>query len=174
MKYALFVIVLLAFQLKVSGQTTELPTTKLEEFQNKNGSLILKEYVDVAGTRTLNVQVVKMTLLPEKKQTASGILMSWGTTAIGIFQQTGQAYLDADEVDTVIKNIEAMLKMVEAPMPRDYTELQLSTKAGLKLTLFPSKTTWSIALERQGHRQFIYPEDLAKIHESLTTAKSKL
>jgi len=176
MKYVLFTIVVLAFQTGVVAQAVEpaTPKTKIEEFQSRNGSLILKEYIDVTGTRTLNIQVVKMTLQPDKKETISGVLISWGTTSIGIFQQSGQAYLDADEVDHVIKGIAAMLKMIAEPIPANYTELELSTRTGLKLTLFPSKTAWNIALERQGHRQYIYPEDLSKIQESLTTAKGKL
>ncbi|HMJ71406.1 MAG TPA: hypothetical protein VK508_21065 [Cyclobacteriaceae bacterium] len=176
MKHALFTIALLAIQLEVAGQLIDpgAPKTKIDEFQNRSGALILKEYIDVAGTRTVNIQVVKMTLMPEKKEAISGVLISWGSTSIGIFQQTGQAYLDADEIDSVIKGIDAMGKMIAGTIPNNYTELELSTRTGFKLTLFPSKTAWNIALECQGHRQYIYQEDLAKIQESLLSAKSKL
>jgi hypothetical protein len=176
MKYALITIALLAFQLEVSGQPVDpgTPKTKIGAFQNRNGALLLKEYIDVAGTRTLSIQVVKMTLLPEKKEGISGVLISWGTTAIGVFQQTGQAYLDVDEIDGVIKGIEEMLKMIGGAVPNNYTELELSTRVGFKLTSFPGKTAWNIALECQGHRQYIFQEDLEKIQESLVSAKSKL
>lgn len=100
--------------------------------------------------------------------------MSWGTTSIGIFQQTGQAYLDADEIDNVTKGIDTMLKMISGAIPENYTELELSTRTGLKLTSFPSKTAWNIALERSGHRQYIFADDLLRIQESLTKAKAQL
>lgn len=69
MKPLLFTLTLLAFT-EISAQVTDPGTgkTKIEEFQSRNGSLILKEYIDIATTRTLNVQVVKMTLLPEKDE----------------------------------------------------------------------------------------------------------
>jgi hypothetical protein len=175
MKPLLFTLTLLAFT-EISAQVTDPGTgkTKIEEFQSRNGSLILKEYIDIATTRTLNVQVVKMTLLPEKTNGISGVLMSWGTTSIGIFQQTGQAYLDADEIDNVTKGIDTMLKMISGAIPENYTELELSTRTGLKLTSFPSKTAWNIALERSGHRQYIFADDLLRIQESLTKAKAQL
>lgn len=176
MRYALFTIALLALQIEVAGQAADPAKlkTRIEEFQNRTSSLILKEYIDVATTRTLGVQVVKMTILPERKETMSGVLISFGSTTIGVYQETGRSYLDGDEIDTVVKSIESMLKMISGPVPQNYSELELSTKAGLKLTLFPSKTSWNIALERLGHRQYIFAEDLAKIQEALTMAKSKL
>ena len=176
MRYALFTIALLALQIEVAGQVIDpaAPKTNIEKFQSRTGALLLKEYIDVAETRTLTTQVVKMTLLTERKETMSGVLMSWGTTAIGVFQQTGQAYLDSDEIDDVIKGLDSMLKMISAAIPQNYTELELSTRSGLKLTLFPSKTAWNIALERSGHRQYLYAEDLSKIRESLSAAKGKL
>jgi len=175
MKYALFLIALLALQIEGAGQEIDPATrkTNIEKFQNKTSSLILKEYIDIAETRTLSIQVVKMSVLPEKKEAMSGVLISWGTTAIGVFQETGRAYLDADEIDDVIKGIDSMLKMISGTIPQNYTELELTTRSGLTLTLFPSKTAWNIALERLGHRQYIYTDDLSKIRDSLSAGKGK-
>jgi hypothetical protein len=100
--------------------------------------------------------------------------MSWGNSAIGVFQRTGQAWLDADEVDRMITSIDAMMKLIDGPVPQSYTEVELLTKTGLKLTLFPVKDVWNIFVERHGHRQYIDPDDLAKILTSLKTAKAKL
>lgn len=174
MKYLFSVIVLLAFQIELCAQAAEAPKSNLEKFQERTSSLVLKEYVDISYTRTLTIQVVKIAVLPDKKETASGVLISWGTTSIGVFQETGNAFLDGDEIDEVVKGIDAMLKMIGGTIPANYTELELTTRSSLKLTLFPSKTAWNIALEHVGHRQYIYTEDLAKIRESLVNAKSKL
>ena len=176
MKYVLLTTALLALQIEVAGQDIDpaSPKTNVEKFQNRTNSVILKEYIDVSETRTLSIQVVKMAVLPEKKDAISGVLISWGTTAIGVFQQTGQAYLDADELDGVIKGIDSMLKMISEAIPQNYTELELTTRTSLKLTAFPSKTAWNIALERLGHRQYIYTDDLFKIREALSAAKGKL
>jgi hypothetical protein len=102
------------------------------------------------------------------------VVISWGTNLVGIHQETGRAHLDTDEIDGVIKSMDSMLKMMTEPMSPNYMELEFSTKAGLKLTLFPTKNAWNIAMERQGHRQFIFAEDLGKIQESLTAAKAKM
>lgn len=175
MKYIFPLLLLLAAQIQASAQTEQdPPKSNIEKFQNRTSSLLLKEYVDISYTRTLTIQVIKMSLMPDKKESMSGVLISWGTTSIGVFQETGHAYLDGDEIDDVIKGIDAMLKMVGGTIPQNYTELELSTRSDLKLTLFPSKTAWNIALERLGHRQYIFAEDLSKIRESLTNAKGKL
>jgi hypothetical protein len=175
MKYTLFAIAFLSLQIEATAQTTDqAQTTNVEKFQSRTSSLVLKEYIDISQTRTMTIQVVKVSVLSEKKESISGVLLSWGTTSIGVFQQTGQAYLDGDEIDRVVSGIDAMLKMHSGAIPPNYTELELSTKGGFKLTLFPSKTAWNIAMERLGHRQYIYAEDLLKISESLTTAKTKL
>lgn len=176
MRYSLFIIALVAFHMEVAAQAIDpaAPKTNIEKFENRNSSLILKEYIDVAYSKTLNIQVVKMALMPDKKEAMSAVLISWGTTSIGLFQETSRAYIDSDEIDEVIKGLDVMMKMSSGTIPANYTELELSTKSGLKLTLFPSKTVWNIAMERGGHRQYIYDEDLIKIRDGLVSAKGKI
>ena len=149
------------------------PATKIEQFSERSGRLIQKEFIDIGVVKTVDVQVLRLTDLIDGT-TTSGVRLSYTAS-----NDVKTAFLDADEVDGLIKSI-AALKNAFTTQKATYTEIVFVSRGGFRAGAYfsPAGSKWTtfIRLERFDTRSsvFMATEDFDKLASLLETGKAQL
>jgi hypothetical protein len=157
-------------------QAAPTPTSKLQQFSSRAGTLIQKDFTPVGDFSGIKVEVLRINDLIGKLSIA-GVRLS---KTMGTSYSTDEkiAFLDADEVDGLLKSIDLLRTSVFTSSPANYSEVIFTARAGMEAGGYYSDARWKafIKLEKYDSRSsvFMQPEDLAKLGDMLVKVKDQL
>ena len=158
----------------------EPPRTKLEQFFAKDGSVILKTFANVGvvpGSLGGQVRVTAMELTDAATgHKERGITV--GVTEAGRLERDSTSYIDADEIDSLLKGIDYISKVGGSKMAFPQFEAIYTTRGSFGVTVFNSqKGTVDAAIE-SGHvykvRCFLDLTKLDSFKDLIARAKGML
>lgn len=176
----LVVIVFSASWAQEQGEQSKPPATKLEAFQARTGVVVIRGYTTVGWVRgtgsTVTVDAREFKDASNPKSRVAGISIS--VTEVGRLGRVNISFVDAEEIDSLLKGIEYITKI-----GRDVTSLQnfeadYRTKGDLSITVFndgTGKISAVIASGRIGQiKAFIELPQLEELRRLILAAKGKL
>lgn len=181
--YALFTIAAFVLCTNVSFGQAETKAKELdkeisnaEKFSDKAGTLMQKEFIDVGELKRCKIQIAKFTdLISDQKTSAVRFEYSYVSS---YSSDTKLALLDLDEVDALINSLKLVQEKVLPTVSTSYTEVSYRSRSGFQAGCFSKKDSWTIfmKLERFDGNSYVFlnKEDLPKLLEIVTQAKSKL
>lgn len=171
----LFVILLLITAAFTQDKVAPKEQSKLEQFSARSGSLLEKRFVPVGTIKSVKVEVLVLTdLLTNSK--ISGVRFSYDTGERYSTEKT--AFLDADEIDGLIKSIDYIKTKALPATPESYTEIVYSSRSGFTAGCYYSDSKWTafMKLERFDTKSFVSLDIVAldQLAGLLKDAKTKL
>ena len=178
MKY-LFITLLILLSLNSVAQikkTDDAPKSQLEVFSERAGSMIKKEYFDVGKVNHITFQVLKLTDILTNT-TVVGLRMEGQSS--GTYSTTKAAFIDADEVDGLIKALNYVnTTVLNHTPPENDIEYNFHTRSGFAAGIFNYRNKWMgyLKLVRfDNDSQFDFTsEDFEKVKDIIVEAKGKL
>ncbi|MFZ4400314.1 MAG: hypothetical protein ACOYO1_09785 [Bacteroidales bacterium] len=159
-----------------NAQTKEDIQSKAEEFAEKSGTLIQKEYIDIGSLKKCTIQLVHFTDLNSNSH-LSAIKFEYEIST-GSITDSKPSYIDIDEIDNLMKSIKIMQEKVNSYKPKNYTELYFHCRSGFESGCITENDNWKIYLilkKLDGERYvWITIADLALLYTYLEQAKDKL
>jgi hypothetical protein len=183
MKIYIFTLsVILAFAISVFGQVVAKPTpekeqSKIEAFSARSGSLMQRQFIKLGDLQGgVNIQIYRLTDLLSKT-TISGVRFEYEVKS-SYSTDTKIAVLDADEVDGLIKSIEALQTTIFPTTPDTYTEITYRSRGGFEAGAYFADAKWKtyLKLEKYDSKSIVFMriEDLTELLAILKQAKVKL
>ncbi|HKP36410.1 MAG TPA: hypothetical protein VJT71_06095 [Pyrinomonadaceae bacterium] len=158
------------------AQAPNREQSNIEKFSAKSGTLIQKQFVELGKIKTVTVELLVITDLVTNARVA-GVRMEYEAYS-SIGSDTKIAFLDADEVDGLIKSISLLKSKVLNTTPDNYTEVVFGSRGGFEAGAYFANGKWStfLKLERYDSRSSVSmkPEDFDHLLELLQQAKQKL
>ncbi|MEQ1645450.1 MAG: hypothetical protein ABL959_18515 [Pyrinomonadaceae bacterium] len=174
----------------VFGQVAQAdkPVSKIEQFSTRSGGLIEKRFIDVGSIKISRVTQgqVKIQSLIVTDLVANSVLsgVRFEYVVSEMFpsdrKTTKTAFLDADEVDGLIKSINFLKMNVFDTTKEDYTEVEYTSRAGFSAGAFFTlkEKKWSgflkLAKYDSDSSVFMDPRDFDRVLELVQLAKEKL
>jgi len=153
------------------------PKTKLEAFEAQTGAVLIKgigEVGSVSGMGSLEVGVREFTHAGTGRK-------EYGVTievkASGTFERKDTAFIDYDEIDSLLKGIDYISKIDKSVTPLPSFEAVYTTKGELRVITYSTKGKVQAAVQsgRIGAASaFISLDQLAKFRGLIADAKAKL
>jgi hypothetical protein len=185
-KFILVAVFLCCFQYtfsQVKKEIPEAPKSKLESFSENSGTMLKKEFFDVAIVKGVQFEVLKLTDMSNNSVEA-GLRIS-ATLGSGSYLSSYVAFLDKDEIDGFEKAIDYMLTNVStSSVPVNNIEYRYMSRSGFSATVYNGSGTWSskktwrlnLRLEKyiSASNAYLTAEELPKIKEAIAAAKLKL
>jgi len=113
------------------------PTTKLEAFQVRSGQVRVKNYSRLGTVNgiggTILVQVMEI-VDPQSQQKVQGLLIE--VAGSGRYDRPQRSFIDADEIDSLLKGIEYISKVDGKQTKLTNFEAAYESRGGLKVTAF--------------------------------------
>jgi hypothetical protein len=117
--------------------------TNLEEFSSRSGTLIQREFTRVGEFASpFRVDVVKVTDLMAKNS-LFGVRIS-GNVGTGAVRDI--AFLDADEIDHLIRAIDLLKSSAFSTTPDNFTDLVYRTRGGIAIGALYANKKWNAYL----------------------------
>jgi hypothetical protein len=189
MKYLKFLLFCtgLVFGISVFGQSTQIdrgnveiaPATRLETLESRSGTVIVKSFSEIGITPgvggSLIVAAVDVIDTEDKKR-ESGLMFQLLRT--GSDPRETRAYVDYDEIDSLLQNAESISKITENATRLPIFRARYTTRDGVSLFVF-NRPNGEISAEVElGHyvrdSVFFTLNDFAKIRQIIANAKLKL
>lgn len=150
--------------------------SKLANFSARSGALIEKSMGDVGVIRGLRIRTMRLTDLISGSK-VSGIRFEIDK-ATAYSSDTKIAFLDADEIDALLKSLEIIKTKILPTAPSSYTEVIFNARSGFSMGCYFSDGKWSlfIKLERYDKDSYFWPkpDELGHIVGYVTAAKGKI
>lgn len=126
---------------KVDSEGKQEPATKLEQFLSKKGRLYVKDFFEageVSGSYGQHVTVTSVNLYEPGKEKEKSRGLKIEVYEGGRLEKTHSSFLDIEEVESLSKAIEYMVKLIEnfKGTNREYTEVIFATKGGFKIGFY--------------------------------------
>lgn len=179
MKGLHFIVVATLVYSTVALSAQEGPSTKIEEFQSKHGSVIVKGYTVIgevsSSLGTVEVQTREIVNASSTNVKVAGLLLK--TTGSGRSARESRSFVDSDEIDGLIKGVDYLSRISKDVTKHASFEAEYTTKSGFSITVFNSadgELHLAIKAGRSGESVFIKMEDLSKLKQLLMDAKAKL
>ena len=158
------------------AQTKDNEQSKAELFSEKTGTLIQKEFVDIGTLKKCKIQVVHFTdLITNTEQSAIKFEYE---LASGTSTETKSTFLDADELDGLMKSVKIIQEKINSKKTTNYTEIYFRSRGGFETGCIQNEGVWTIYLILQkldGERYiWITIADLPMLYTFLEQAKEKL
>ena len=149
---------------------------KQNYFPKKTGTLIQKEFVDIGTLKKCKIQVVHFTdLITNTEQSAIKFEYE---LASGTSTETKSTFLDADELDGLMKSVKIIQEKINSKKTTNYTEIYFRSRGGFETGCIQNEGVWTIYLILQkldGERYiWITIADLPMLYTFLEQAKEKL
>jgi hypothetical protein len=170
---ALLAISAISFSQQISKAKDE---SNAEKFSARAGSLIQKEFIDIATLKKCLIQVAKFTdLIAGQKSSAIRFEFEYrGYNTV----DTKIAMLDEDEIDGLVKSIQLIIEKVLPSKATNYTEVNFLSRSGFSAGCFSKKDSWTtyLKLERYDSNSYVFMEkdDLTQLLSILNQAKTKM
>ena len=155
MKQIILLLTLIIFSLNTFAQE-EKPASKSKAilFQQKEGSLLKREFYDVEGKKVgVGFQALVVTdEITAEKIGALRIKTYYYSSALKN-SETFIGTLDSDELDACIKSLEYMSETIITQTPNTYTECEYKYRDGVSITVFSTSdnTKWQIAIQTKSY-----------------------
>ena len=160
---------------QAQSKPVEREESNIEKFTAKSGTLIEKRFDNVGKLKLMEVQVLTFTDLISNAK-ISGVRFEM-QTATRYSTDTKTAFLDQDEVDGLIKSINALKTKVFNTTKDAYTEVTFRSRSGFEAGCYFSDGKWTtyVKLERfdKNSQAFMKPEDFDELLSLLQLAKQK-
>lgn len=165
-------------QAQEATPTPPEPKTRLEAFQAKTGSVIIKGYTFIGSVHT---QSGSLRIIANEFRDAAS-----GSRAFGISINVKEAapperdnisYIDYDEIDSLVKGIDYVGKMNRSVISLTDFEADFRTRGDLEITTFSRGEQVSgsvISGDVIQTRVFLSLDDLQKLRQLVIEAKTKL
>lgn len=154
-------------------------STKIEEFQSKHGSVIVKGYTvvgEVSSTLgTVEVQIREIVSAAAPNVKVTGLLLK--TTGSGRSAREARSFVDSDEIDGLIKGVDYLSRITKDVTKHTSFEAEYTTKSGFSITVFNDANGvlyLAVKAGRTSESVFLKMDDLTKLKQLLTDAKAKL
>ena len=155
------------------------PKTKLEAFEAKTGTVLIKGFQEigsVAGLGSVSVDCREFTDANTGRK-EYGITIE--VKESGRFERKNTTLIDYDEIDSLLKGIDYIAKVDKSATPLTSFEAIYKTKGDLRVTTFSSDRGEKVqAAVQSGHigsaTAFLSLEQLAKVRTLIESAKTKL
>jgi hypothetical protein len=179
MKRALFTI-LWVVVLATVGFSQAQPATReqsnIEKFSSKSGTLIQKQFIPLGKLRTVSVELLVITDLVTNAKVA-GVRMEYEAYS-SLGSDTKIAFLDADEVDGLVKSINLLKSKVLNTTPDSYTEVVFGSRGGFEAGAYFANGKWTTFLKLEKYDSHssvsMKPEDFDQLLDLLQQAKQRL
>lgn len=156
------------------------PSTKLETFTVKTGTVIIKGYSDIGTIAAeygakITVHSQDLTNPSNTKLHSSGIVIT--VKESGRLERESRAFVDYDEIDSLISGIEYISKATKAITNLEGFEATYKTKGYLKVTVFGTQysTKAVISIDKiSATNAFVSLENLKKFQELVINAKTTI
>ncbi|HQS59957.1 MAG: hypothetical protein B7Y56_03370 [Gallionellales bacterium 35-53-114] len=154
-------------------------TTKLEAFQVKSGSTIIKGFTTVGiikgeGAITVDAREFRDASNPKTRTVGVSLTVSHAYPS----SRENTAYIDSDEIESLIAGIDYISKVTKEITPFTNFEAEYRTKGHLEITVFNrsnGKISAAISAGRIGKTSvYIDMEQLAELKQLIIEARSKL
>lgn len=160
----------------VANAKHDEPTSNVEKFSNRSGTLMKKDFIDIGSLKKCEIKVNYFTdLIGGQKQSAVRFEYEYKSSYTS---DTKIALLDADEIDGLMQSIKIMQDKVFASTPGNYTEVEFKSRSGFAAGCYSKNNTWScyLKLERFDSNSYVWldNQDMATLLELLQQAKTKL
>ena len=128
-------------------------TTDLEDFASRYGVVIQREFTRIGDFANLRVDVVKESDLLAKNS-MHGVRIS-GNVGQGATRET--AFIDADEMDGLLKAIDVLRTSAFSTTPENFTDIVYRTRGGLAIGAVYANRRWTayLTLDRSDPRTSI-------------------
>lgn len=182
----LFLFSIIAFHTshQASAQTktpdTSQAKTKLEAFQAKSGTVLIKGFSRIGSVETryggsAEVQAIEL-------RDASSPLRVTGVVVTvkesGRLERESRSFIDYDEIDSLIKGLDYVARADSTITKLSSFEANYSTKGDLEINVFSQQSGGLAAAISSGSlgtvRAFITVDDLSKFRALLMEAKTRL
>lgn len=148
------------------------PATKLEGFRPAAGTLLTLGYDDLGRVGAIAVEV--RGLRDSKGAEAKGLLVE---VAEGQYSKE-RAFVDADEIEELLRGIDALLAVKTNPTAFEYFEVKYTTRGSLQLSAFNDKRngiSYSVRAGAISHAQaFIDEGDMTNLRSMFVAAQTRL
>lgn len=164
------------FWRRVSCEALE-PRTKLEAFDEKYGTVILKGFtqIDTIDVRGIRVDAVELRDIGRATR-ATGLVIALG--ASGERPRESRAFIDYEEIDALLAGIDAVSRVNEAMTKLVGFEGTYRTQGDLEIGVFRQTRSGTAAMLSTGLcdqvRVSLSLDDLAKVRAMINEAKTKL
>lgn len=176
----LLTLAFIAFAFPGLAQTqaqSEKATTKLEEFQSKDGSVIIRGFTEIGsikGNGSLTVYAYESTNASNLNQKVSGIRIE--IVEFGRILNESVAFIDTDEVDSLLRGIEYIAKTTKKITKQKNFEAEYRTRGGFRIVVF-NDNKGEIAVSVSGGRirtasLSLKIKDLSELTRLITAAKT--
>lgn len=172
MKKLLFVIIsiMISTTIFAQGEETEAkPTTKLQEFNSKRGTLIIKDFfkvgeLDVKYGKT-TVEVVNIYEPTKEKEGRKGLKIEISTSS-----KEKAAFLDVDEVESLLKACDYFVETSKqwATIKKEYSEFIFRTKDNFEIGFYNDEDSLTLFLSTGS----VYKVQTAAAFENLAQIRS--
>lgn len=162
------------------GEQPKSPATKLEAFQARTGVVLIRGYTTVGvvsgrgGIVTVDARELRDASSPNSR--ATGISISVQET--GRLERENTSYVDTDEIDSLLKGIEYIMKIGKDVTKLQNFEADYRTKGDLRITVYndtKGQISAAVSSGRIGRTQaFIELRDLEELRKLILTAKARL
>lgn len=164
-----------------SAAMEEKPRTKLEAFQARLGTVIVKEYRRLDQVRSSggfgSVEVIAVELTDAgsgARQTGVAVEVAEG----GTLQNSSRAYVDADEIEALLQGIDRLVRTTAEDTRLGSFEATYTTKGHLCVTIFSDAGERVSAAVRSGSTApavvCLSLKDLAELRAGIAAAKELL
>jgi len=156
------------------------PKTKLEAFQAKAGTVLVKSYSDIttiAGTPSGVIEIEAMELRDRSNGSqALGVVID--VKPAGGYAQNNRSFIDSDEIDSLLKGIDYISNVTSATPPLKNFEARYQTRGDFSVVTFNHSDGKVAATLSSGvlssTQVFITIQDLSKLKQSIVSAKETL
>ncbi|MCZ7624486.1 MAG: hypothetical protein C3F12_07945 [Candidatus Methylomirabilota bacterium] len=156
------------------------PATKLEAFQARTGVVLIRGYTPVGMIRgigaTITVDAREFRDAGNPNSRATGISIAVKET--GRLERENTSFVDADEIESLLKGIEYIAKISRDATMHVNFEAEYRTKGDLRITVYnqtSGKISAAITSGTIGRTQaFIEMRDLEDLQGFITEARAKL
>jgi len=174
---AVCLFLLSAGSIQAQQKATE-PQTKLETFQARTGAVVIKNYSEIATLRGIGGTVTVTSFEFIDAQTGKkeyGISIE--AKESGSLEREGRAYVDYDEIDSLLKGIDYISKVDGSQSKLKNFEANYKTKGELEVSVFNDREgiETGVSVGRIG-RVGVYfkPEKFQEFRKIIVDAKAAL
>lgn len=132
--------------------------SKAEAFSLKTGTLIKRTFEDIGNVNKVKLQILTFEDLLSG-ETMRGVKME-AEVSKSYGNSTKAAFLDPDEVESLLTSIEILSEQMGKPVPEDYTEITFRARGGFEAGSYIStrKNEWNayLKLEKYDSDSYVF------------------
>jgi hypothetical protein len=161
-------------------QDSAKPATKLESFQGKTGIVVVRGFTTIGMIRGIggDITVDSREFRDASNPSARVSGISIAVRENGRLERENTSFIDADEIESLLKGIDYIAKASKDVTTMDQFEAEYRTKGNFSVTVFNQtngETSVAVSSGRIGKTTvFIKALSLPELHTLIMAAESKL